>query len=184
MSLTHAFNSADRVIRQLDPGLRSDLDACCRDIRRAEERLNAAAATALTRCLGACRGICCRNLQLDAVIAAADFVYILASQPALHGRMADCLGREAPLFTCDCVFLEDGTGPCIFPPHLRPEVCITSFCRTEPALEAECAAVRRSFRRLGRLVRFRRVLPVCRRLTGALAGRGNAREDREPAQTL
>ncbi len=138
---------------------------------RAEERLNAAAETALTRCLGACRGICCRNLQLDSVIATEDFVYILAAQPALHDRMADCLSREDPLFTADCIFLEAGTGPCIFPPHLRPEVCITSFCRSEPALEAECAEVRRAFRRLGRLVRRRRVLPVWRRLTTAVAGR-------------
>ena len=167
MSLGHAFHAADRLIRGLEPGLRPDLDACCREIRRAEERLNAAAADALARCAGGCRGICCRNLQLDAVIAREDFVYLLASQPALRGRMAECLGREEPLFTSDCVFLENGTGPCIFPPHLRPQVCITSFCRSEPSLTAECAAVRRAFRRLGRLVGFRRVLPAWRRLAAA-----------------
>lgn len=179
MSLKHSLNAADRIVRRLHPALRADLDACCRGIRRAEERLNAAAETALTRCLGACRGICCRNLQLDAVIAREDFVYILAAQPALRERMQDCLSREEPLFTADCVFLEGGTGPCIFPPHLRPEVCITSFCRSEPDMDAECAEVRRSFRRLGCLVSFRKVLTAYRWLGRAWTGRKGPHANRE-----
>jgi hypothetical protein len=47
--------------------------------------------------------------------------------------MGDCLARES-FFPSDCIFLENGTGPCLFPDSLRPERCIISFCGVEPSV--------------------------------------------------
>jgi hypothetical protein len=139
------------------------LNALCRKIQAAERRLNEAAARRLKGCLEECRGLCCRNLQLDAVFGVPDFVYILATEPALDAAVARCLRHESLIFTSDCPFLENGVGPCIFPPDVRPEVCITSFCRGDEALKPEIRRVKTSFWKLGVLVNTRR-LPFVHRL--------------------
>jgi hypothetical protein len=164
MSLRYSFEQALNILRRLPPGSRGALDRLCREIQAREKQLNEAAAPALVGCVEACRGLCCRNLQLDAVFAAADFVYILASAPELETRMEACLRRENPLYTSDCLFLEAGVGPCLFPPQLRPEVCITSFCRGDEALKAEIRQVKRSFRRLGVFLWLQKLPPFLRRL--------------------
>jgi hypothetical protein len=46
----------------------------------------------------------------------------------LRESMAICLEYENRLLASDCIFLSNGKGPCIFPPAVRPEVCITTFC--------------------------------------------------------
>jgi hypothetical protein len=130
------------------------LERLCREIQAAERRLNAAAAGSLKGCLAECRGLCCRNLHLDAVFGVADFVYILHLAPALAEKTAACLENENPLFSSDCFFLADGVGPCLFPPDLRPELCITSFCRGDDPLGPEIRRVRRGFQKLGFLARF------------------------------
>jgi hypothetical protein len=128
----------------------------CRQIQDAERKLNAAAALRLKGCLEDCRGLCCRNLQLDAVFGISDFVYILALEPLLDARIGESIRREDPLFTSNCLFLEQEVGPCIFPPDVRPEVCITSFCRGDDALKSDIRQVKRGFWKLGLLLGFRR----------------------------
>jgi hypothetical protein len=128
----------------------------CRRIREAEGGLNAAAAHRLAACHGDCRGMCCRNLQLDAVFGVPDFIYILASAPGLTVKIEECLLHEDPFFTADCFFLEGGVGPCIFPSDLRPEVCITSFCRGDESIKAEIRRVKTEFWKLGSLLHLRR----------------------------
>jgi hypothetical protein len=135
----------------------------CLRIQDAERKLNAAAALRLEGCLKDCRGLCCRNLQLDAVFGIPDFVYILALMPALDSKIEACLRHEEPFFTSNCPFLDRGVGPCIFPTDLRPEVCITSFCRGDGAVRAEIRRVKIDFWKLGVLLHFRRV-PLVHRL--------------------
>jgi hypothetical protein len=168
MSIRQTTLRAEKILRHWPPGARPLLTGLCREIREAERGLNAAAALNLEGCLKGCRGLCCRNLDLGAVLGLEDFLYILCLEPGLKGAIAACTLREAPLFSADCLFLERGRGPCRFPPDLRPEVCITTFCRGEAAVKAEILRVRRGFRRLGRLRRLRR-LPHAR-LLGWLAG--------------
>jgi hypothetical protein len=83
-------------------------------------------------------------------------VYLLAMDASLAPRIEGCLVREEAFYTADCPFLEGGSGPCIFPEGLRPEVCITSFCRGGATVRQEIRRVRNAFRKLGRFVGFGR----------------------------
>jgi hypothetical protein len=125
--------------------------------------LNTAAALRLKGCLRDCQGLCCRNLQLDAVFGIPDFVYVLTLEPALAATIEEGIRHEDPLFTSNCLFLERGVGPCLFPSDVRPEVCITSFCRGDEALKPEIRKVKMGFWKLGVFLRFRRV-PFVQRL--------------------
>jgi hypothetical protein len=139
------------------------LTRLCRQIQAAERRLNAAAANRLQGCLKDCQGLCCRNLDLEAVFGVPDFAYILAMDPSLDSAIAASLRHERPIFTSNCPFLKDGAGPCIFPPDVRPEVCITSFCHGDDALRAEIGRVKTCFWKLGFLLHVRQ-LPFIHRL--------------------
>jgi hypothetical protein len=102
-------------------------------------------------------------LDLEAVFGIPDFVYILTLEPTMAAGMAECLRREVPLFTSNCPFLKGGVGPCIFPPDVRPEVCITSFCRGDEALKPQIRRVKKCFWKLGFFL-WTRKLPVVHRL--------------------
>jgi hypothetical protein len=164
MSLRHSYRQAEKILRHWPAETRPLLTHLCRRIQDAEQRLNVAAAQRLTGCLRDCRGLCCRNLHLDAVFGVPDFVYILGLAPALGSTIDGCLRHEYPLFTANCPFLERGVGPCLFPPDLRPEVCITSFCRGDEGLKPEIRRIKLGFWRLGFLTHFRRVPRVQRLL--------------------
>jgi hypothetical protein len=151
------------MLRRWPTESRPLLDHLCRHIQEAERQLNAAAALRLKGCLEDCRGLCCRNLQLDAVFGIPDFVYILASEPLLDAEIDDGIRHEEPFYTSNCLFLRRGVGPCIFPSDLRPEVCITSFCRGDGALRADIRRVKRGFWKLGLLLYFRK-FPLFHRL--------------------
>jgi len=163
MSLLHSYHQSAKIVRQWPSGRRLLLAQLCQRIQDSERKLNAAAALRLEGCLKECEGLCCRNLQLDAVFGIPDFVYILASTPALDAEIEGCIRHEDPFFTSNCLFLERGVGPCIFPPDLRPEVCITSFCRGDDAIKAEIRRVKIDFWKLGVFVRFRKA-PLFHRL--------------------
>lgn len=163
MSLRHSLHQAAKIVRHWPSESRPLLARLCRQIQDAERKLNAAAALRLNGCLKDCQGLCCRNLQLDAVFGIPDFVYILALAPALGATIEACLRQEDSFFTSNCLFLERGVGPCLFPPDVRPEVCITSFCGGDEALKPEIRRVKIGFWKLGFFLHFRRV-PFVHRL--------------------
>jgi hypothetical protein len=47
-----------------------------------------------------------------------------------------------------CVFLLTGKGPCMFPPAVRPEVCITTFCTEVELVKQEIWKVKFLFMKL------------------------------------
>ena len=149
MGLGYQFKKARKTLSSLAPADRCALEEICRDIQQAEEDLLAAAEKALVRCRTACRGICCRNIDLDAVLGFQDFVYILTLAGALDNQMEACLKNEPVLYVSDCIFLENGTGPCIFPHSVMPEVCITTFCTDETPAKKEIKLLKWKFFRLG-----------------------------------
>jgi hypothetical protein len=163
MSLRYSYHQAAKIVRQWPFENRPSLARLCGRIQDAERELNTAAALRLKGCLEGCRGLCCRNLQLDAVFGVPDFVYVLTLEPSLEATIEECTRHEDPLFTSNCLFLENGIGPCLFPPDVRPEVCITSFCRGDEALKPEIRRVKTGFWKLGVLLCFRRV-PLVQRL--------------------
>ncbi len=159
MGLAHSLQRARKRLDALDSEERTVLLAICRDIRRAQASLSRKAGPIMVRCMARCRGLCCRNIRVADILTEWDLVYILALAPELEACMAACLEREG-LFAADCLFLENGIGPCLFPEHVRPERCIISFCRVEPRVEAEIGRVMHGF---SRLIRFFTLHP-CRRL--------------------
>jgi hypothetical protein len=148
MGLGYQFDRACKTLHNLDTADRCALEDICRNIQRAEDELNAAAADAFKNCKTACLGICCRNVDLDAVLGFPDFVYILTMAPQLAADTALCLENEPALYVSDCIFLENGTGPCIFPGNVMPEVCITTFCSEESAAQNEIKRLKWQFFRL------------------------------------
>ena len=163
MGLRHSFKSARKRIDALDGEERETLLAICRDIRQAQAALTQKAAPFLANCM-ACQGLCCRNIHPAEIITEWDLVYLLTMAPQMEAAMADCLAAEG-FFPADCIFLENGTGPCLFPDNLRPERCIISFCRVEPSIENEIRLVMGGFSRLIRFFMLQPFRRAFRRLT-------------------
>ena len=148
MSLRYYFVKAQKTISRITPYERAIIEKQCRSIRLAEEKLQSAGRSAFLRCYSGCEGLCCRNLDLDAVIGFSDFIYLLTVEGQLKESISTCLENEKPFFTGDCVFLINGKGPCLFPPTSRPEVCITSFCVDIEPLKQEIWRVKSQFMKL------------------------------------
>jgi hypothetical protein len=154
MGLEHSHKAARKKLDALDADECETVMALCRDIYNAQQALTQKAGPILSRCMTHCQGLCCRNIHPPDIITEWDLLYILAMAPQIESAMAACLAREG-FFSCDCIFLENGTGPCLFPDNLRPERCIISFCRVEPSVEKEIGLVMGGFSRLIRFFMFR-----------------------------
>lgn len=166
MGLRYKYKQAERMIVGLDPTNLKALEAICRDIRAAEEELQRKAQALMQRCIHHCGGICCRNVEIDAVISHWDFVYILASRPDLGPAIESQLEKQPPLFASDCCFLTEGVGPCLFPPNLRPEVCIATFCVDDRTVKKEVKQLQRQFIRMTRFIRWRKTHAMLKKVWG------------------
>lgn len=156
MGLVYEFNAARRLIHALSPEDGPALVRLCAQIQEAEQALILASGPYLNRCLNGCLGLCCRNAYLDEIIGMEDFIYILSLLPDLDAEIEKRLKHLKCLFTSDCIFLENSTGPCIFPAGIRPEVCITSFCTETPKASRQIRAVKWGFQKLFWFVRLTR----------------------------
>ena len=158
------FEEAEGIIAGLRPVDRLTLCRICGEIQAAEADLLKQAEANMDRCIAACQGLCCRNIQLEAIIGVWDLVYILTVAPAYRDRMAACLENEIPFYAADCIFLENGVGPCLLPATARAEVCLTTFCSRTDAIDQEIRAVKRKFYKLGWFIATRRPLVAFDRL--------------------
>ncbi len=157
MSLQYKFRQATRFVDGLSPDDYGILKNICIEIQGTENRLRKRAEDLLQRCYSACEGLCCRNLDLDAVISKEDFVYLLTNAGELRDTIAACLQNEPAFFTFDCVFLKNGIGPCIFPPDVRPLTCLVTFCDDETSVKKEITQVKKKFLKLYWFIFFRRI---------------------------
>lgn len=156
------------TIDRLSPSDIEGLRCLCREIQIAEEKLLATGRSAFHRCHNGCEGLCCRNVALDEIIGLSDFIYILTLADDLRQSMASCLENENRFFTGDCIFLLNGKGPCIFPPALRPEVCITTFCTSVESVNIEIRQVKYLFMKLNVYIFFLRVKTFVNRFNSQL----------------
>ncbi|MFP4160002.1 MAG: hypothetical protein ACLFR9_09875 [Desulfobacterales bacterium] len=145
MSLGHKFRQAEKILSALAPEDKKELEKLCREIRAAELELTEKSGSLMLRCIEQCRGLCCRNLEVDSIFSRWDFLFILGLHPDFRKNILRCLKEENLFFPADCIFLENGTGPCIFPPGVRPEVCLVSFCDDTAPIRKEIREVRRKF---------------------------------------
>ena len=169
MNLQYKFKQATRFINDLCPAEHSTLENICKEIQGAENKLRISAEELLQRCYTACEGLCCRNLDLDAVISKEDFVYLLTNAGELRDTIAACLQNEVAFFTFDCIFLENGSGPCLFPPDVRPLTCLVTFCDDETSVKKEIAQVKKKFLKLYWFIFFRRIRAVKKIFFGSSA---------------
>ena len=172
MGIKTDFMEAERILARLGSADQDRLGRICDAIQAAEAELLARAGPAMARCIHVCQGLCCRNIQLDAIIGVWDLVYILTVAAEYRDRMAACLENEIPFYAADCVFLADGKGPCILPATARAEVCLTTFCSRTEDIDREIRRVKRNFYKLGWFLFTRRpglMLDRLRRGPGARA---------------
>jgi hypothetical protein len=167
MSLRYKYNRALHILDRLSPKDREKARCIARQIRQAQEELLERADGHFDRCVSLCRGLCCRNVALDAVISVWDFVYILIIDRSIGRCLEACLDRENPFFAADCVFLQNGRGPCLLPFNLRPEVCITTFCTSVKPVAKEIRTVKWKFARLTVFVVFARARQLLKPLVGS-----------------
>lgn len=168
MSLGYYFRKAVKTIDQLTPSDLADLCRRCREIQVAEEKLLAGGQSAFRRCYSGCEGLCCRNVAIDEIIGFSDFIYLLALAGHLRESMAICLEYENRLFASDCIFLSNGKGPCIFPPAVRPEVCITTFCNDVAPVKQEIRKVKFLFMKLNLYIFLLRAKTLIYRINSLL----------------
>jgi hypothetical protein len=164
MLLNYRFKKAGQIIDNLSLEDSRRLRKICCGIQQAQDDLLTQAQSLMRRCLTACEGLCCRNVQLDQIISLYDFIYLLIIAPSLKAGISECLEKENPLYSSDCLFLKDGSGPCIFPPHVRPEICITTFCGDDTPIRAQINRLTRSHRELYRFIRYARFRELKRSL--------------------
>ena len=148
MSLRYSFAKAQKTLSRITPRDRAIIEKQCLLIRIAEEQLQAEGRAAFLRCYSGCEGLCCRNLDIEAVIGFSDFVYLLTVESQLQASISACIEYEKHFFAGDCIFLINGKGPCIFPPASRPEVCITTFCADVQPIKKEIRRVKSQFMKL------------------------------------
>ena len=173
MSLRHLFRQAEKIIAASSPEDLKGFERICLEIQDAELELQEKARPIMTRCIHRCEGICCRNVQIDLIIGLWDFLFILVLKPHLKKQIEECLEKEEPFFSSDCVFLKDGTGPCIFPPDARPEVCLVTFCDDTSQVKKEISRIKRKFFRLMWFVLMRRPRAVAKWLMRKCKGLSN-----------
>ena len=134
---------------------RTQLLDICHEIMCAQDNLNREAQDYFKDCMQRCKGICCRNICINDVVTLLDVIYILTINKEIASRLQTCAQSET-LFTADCLFLENGTGPCLFPGNMKPERCIITFCGEVRPIKREIKAVRSKFSKLSRYTKIKR----------------------------
>ena len=155
MQILYAIEKAGRLIDRMTGPQRQALLAICGEIQVAQQRLNHAAKPYFLHCIRQCEGICCKNIHINEIVNILDFIYILTLAPDLQPVLKQLATKEG-LFSADCFFLQDGVGPCVFPPDIKPERCILTFCSDTTPINRDIKWVRSRFSRLSRYTTLRR----------------------------
>jgi hypothetical protein len=155
MQLGNTIEKARQLVASMSGPQASHLRTICLEIRDAQDKLNIEAAPFFADCMQRCKGMCCRNIHVNEIVNMLDMIYILTMMPDIY----DCLRENAHkerIFSADCLFLDNGTGPCIFPPNLKPERCIITFCSDTVPIKKEIKSVRAKFSKLSRYTKLKR----------------------------
>jgi len=157
MGIRYKIHKADAVLQRLSKEERNRVDLICAGIRKEQFRLQQEGRLLFERCVSGCEGLCCKNVIADELITLWDMIFILAASSLCPEDLLS-LAEKEPLFTADCMFLENGIGPCIFPDGHRPEKCVLSFCGDDRLIAENIRSVHRGFGRLHRFLLARKPL--------------------------
>lgn len=147
MQLLNKTQKAKRILDAFSAPQSENVLQLCKTIQNAQSSLVEHAAPLFTYCADRCKGMCCRNISVDAIVTLVDFVYILSANGIAFKRLQQLAAKES-FFPSDCLFLSDGTGPCVFPETIKPERCIITFCADESLVAEDIKAVKSAFSRL------------------------------------
>jgi len=146
MHVDYLFKKALKVLASLNEEEKSELETACLGIKSSQNDLLAAADGAMAICTETCRGLCCKNLDLDTVFTLWDFIYILSIVPEVKTSVAEHLAPwSTPSGPAPCPFLKNGDGPCLFPGDVKPELCAVTFCSTQDNFKKEIRRVSLGF---------------------------------------
>ena len=124
------------------------LESACVRIAASQKALIRRAESEMIYCTETCRGLCCRNLDLDTIFSLWDFICILVIKPDMAACISEQLEEMDLHSPAPCPFLQNRKGPCIFPPSLKPQLCVVTFCGSEERIKEEIRQVNRDFYRL------------------------------------
>ncbi len=155
MELEKKIEKAQVIIDSFLGEERNRLLDICHEIKSAQDDLNREAKDYFKDCMHRCGGICCRNICINDVVTLLDLIFILSINKEISATVHACAQAET-LFPADCLFLQNGVGPCIFTANLKPERCIITFCGELRPIKREIKAVRSKFSKLSRYTKIKR----------------------------
>lgn len=155
MQLLYHIEKARKLVNSMAGDQARRLRHICREITVAQQRLNAEAEPYFVRCTQRCQGICCKNIHINEIVNILDLIYILTVKPELYPKLKASAANER-IFSADCLFLQNGAGPCLFPSDSKPERCILTFCEDTTSIRHATRAVRSKFSKLSRYTKLRR----------------------------
>ena len=155
MSTTHKIIKAQSIIDSLQYRDLESLKKTCIELQDAQNKLIKKGTPYFQYCQQHCSGMCCRNIHVDDIITLLDFVFILTLNPKIFEK-ALASARKESMFTSDCLFLANGSGPCMFAANQKPERCIITFCQDTGPLKNEIKKIRKQFNRILRLIVLKR----------------------------
>ena len=152
MSTLYFFKKAVKISQKFNQDNKIALSNFCKNIQTAQKELLVAAEKSMSRCMDICKGMCCKNIYIDSIFSVWDFVFILNILPHMQDEIKKRLESQLFLYSADCPFLRDKHGPCLFPPSVKGQVCIVTFCGNDEYLKKPIKKVNHLFFRLSFLV--------------------------------
>ncbi|NOX33941.1 MAG: hypothetical protein GXP56_09425 [Deltaproteobacteria bacterium] len=160
MTTRYIFKKAKKISHQFSRDDRAVVKALCCKIKTAQGELLQAAEKNMLKCIQICKGMCCKNLDIDSIFSQWDFIFILSLLPHLQDDMEKRLESHLFLFYADCPFLKDKDGPCMFPSGVKAQICIITFCGDDKFLKKSIKKVNYLFFKLSLLVFFLRMKSI------------------------
>ena len=164
MGTRYLFEKAIKICQNFSPQDRDLVRNRCNVIQDAQEKLVAAAETAMFHCIERCRGICCRNLDIDTIFSLWDFIFILTLAPQLKDEMQERLDHHTALYLSPCPFLKDAVGPCIVPDGMKAQICVITFCTNDETLKKPIHLVNLNFYKLCWLIQYLRIKRIVQKI--------------------
>ena len=164
MGTRYLFEKAVKISNSLSPAEKASVLRLCQAIQTSQQDLIAMANVAMHHCLYRCRGICCKNLDIDSIFSLWDFIFILMLRPDLKDEMRNRLNAHTSLYLSPCPFLIDHTGPCIFPDGIKAQICVITFCTNDEDSKKPIQQVNLNFYRLCWQIQGLRVKSTARNL--------------------
>ena len=152
MGTLYSFKKAVKISQKFNQDDKIIIGNACKNIQNAQKELLLAAEKSMSKCMGICIGMCCKNIYIDSIFSLWDFIFILNILPQMHDEIKKRLESHLFLYSADCPFLRNKHGPCLFPPSVKGQVCIVTFCGNDEYLKRPIKKVNQLFFKLSFLV--------------------------------